>query len=154
MCSTEMWLIQEHNIWEGISLPHLFPYCYIVWRAMIKLNSPLGLIKYFWFFMNLVMYRRKEWENLPLSLILRYNYSHQIKWKNIFKYLRDVFWNIENLLMQNKLWINVSYNSTLCWHAPTPRCDVALMTAQQSVSDPYVCPCSGISQLLFTHSTL
>lgn len=36
----------------------------------------------------------------------------------------------------------------------TPRCNVALITAQKSIPNPYVSPCGGVPQLPVAHSTL
>ena len=41
-----------------------------------------------------------------------------------------------------------------CVFVLTPRCNIALMTAQQSITNPYISPCSGVTQLPITHSTL
>lgn len=36
----------------------------------------------------------------------------------------------------------------------TPRCNIALMTAQQSITNSYISPSSGVPQLPFARSTL
>lgn len=36
----------------------------------------------------------------------------------------------------------------------TPRCNIALITAQKSISNPDVSPCGGVTQLPVAHSTL
>lgn len=73
-----------------------------------------------------------------------------------------VWWAAPCLLTQQQQHINSCTTVQLIEHecvcvclcVLTPSCNIALVTAQQSVTNPYVSPCGGITQLPLTHTTL